>query len=185
MSSEPSRSFFNSFAPIPSTTILGRGQEIIDILGLLKSHRIVTITGTGGIGKTRLVIEICHRINIDLWDNAYYVSMATLTDARAIIPTLANKLGVLESANRSLATGIYENISVSKTLLVIDNLEHISSAPIEIAELILNCPNVHILCTSRTPLKIIAEQEFALHTLPLPSQSRYDSLLEFPSIELL
>lgn len=170
--------------PLPTTPILGREKEIQELIGLLEQHKVVTITGTGGLGKTKLAIEICHRINAEIADDILFVSMATLTAAEKVMPVLVDVLGITETANRQLWVGVAEALSNKRVVLVLDNLEHIISAASEIVQLIITCPGMKVLCTSRTPLKISAEQEYALQTLPLPTQVEYESLQSYPAIEL-
>ncbi|CAN0475431.1 unnamed protein product, partial [Scytosiphon promiscuus] len=174
----------NGYLPRPVTPILGREKEVKNLIDLLDKHQLVTITGTGGIGKTRISFEICHHLNPEFPEGIIFLSMATLTDAKEVIPTLANALGITESESRKLAEGVTDILSNKKMLIVLDNLEHVISAAKEISNLVALCPKVKILCTSRTPLKIIAEQEFSLHTLLLPSQVEFDLLLDYPAIEL-
>ena len=173
-----------SFLPIPAAQILGREKEVQELIHLLEQYSVVTITGTGGIGKTRIAIEICHRINTEPLDDLIFVSMATLTDAREVMPTLANVLGITESANRPLAVGVAEVLFNKQLLLVLDNLEQVTSAAKEISKLVTICPGVKVLCTSRTPLKIKAEQEYSLQTLLVPALLEFESLLDYPAIEL-
>ena len=151
---------------------------------MMEQHHVVTITGPGGIGKTRIAIEICHRTNNKFWDDIVFVSMATLTEELEIMPALADDLGISEASKRSLATGVSEVLSNKEVVLVLDNLEHVTSAANEIAELISACPGVKVLCTSRTPLKIKAEQEYSLQTLPVPQEEEIENMLAFPAIEL-
>jgi predicted ATPase/class 3 adenylate cyclase len=170
--------------PIPATPILGREKEVKDVIELLRKHQVVTLSGTGGMGKTRLSLEICHFLKPTFKDGIAFISMATLTDAKEVMPTLAAALDVKEAEGRELVKGVAALISERKALIVLDNLEQVISAAQEIAELISMCPNLKILCTSRTPLKIKAEQEYPLHPLPLPAKADMDSLMENPAIEL-
>lgn len=175
-----------STVPEPATQILGRGKEVGDIIELLNKHRVVTITGTGGMGKTRLSLEICKRLKSNFQDGIGFVSMATLTDAKEVMPTLSSALDIKEAGGRKMVRGVADLIMDKKAFLVLDNLEHVIAAAHEIAELISLCPNLKILCTSRTPLKIEAEQEYALHPLPLPANREYvpDVMGRYPAIDL-
>ncbi|MEZ4896597.1 MAG: helix-turn-helix domain-containing protein [Saprospiraceae bacterium] len=170
--------------PVPANSILGRQKEVEELIQLLGHHTVVTITGTGGIGKTRLAIEICQRLPKGSFDEIVFVSMATLTDAREVMPEVAGKLGITEYANQSPAIGVAEALNKKQILLVLDNLEHVDSASKEISELISACPQAKVLCTSRTPLKISVEQEYPIQTLPLPKNIQVESILEYPAIDL-
>ncbi|NNF33680.1 MAG: NACHT domain-containing protein, partial [Saprospiraceae bacterium] len=142
---------FNASVPIHSSPILGREREINEILELFKEYKVITITGTGGIGKTRMSLEICQRVEANYLEGVFFVSMATITDSREVIPAVADVLGVTESGTRDLVEGVTSVLIGKKCLLVLDNLEHVISAVGEISDLIERCPNLHILCTSRTP----------------------------------
>ena len=170
--------------PTPITPLLGREKELNSVIELLQKHKVVTITGTGGLGKTRLSLEICACSEPEFKDGIAFVSMATLTEATEVMPTLAAALDVKETEGRKLIDGVAALISDKKALLVLDNLEQVISAAKEIAHLAANCPNLKILCTSRTPLKIKAEQEYALHPLPLPEKIDSTPLIKYPAIEL-
>lgn len=173
-----------NFIPSPPSPILGREQEIEELIQLMEQHSVVTITGTGGIGKTRLAIELCNRVKDKYWDEVVYLSMATLTNAREVLPLMADDLGIAEAANRTLTESVTEVLSHKEVVLVLDNLEHVSEAANEISQLVTLCPGVKVLCTSRTPLKITAEQQYPLQTLPIPIQGESADILKSPALEL-
>ena len=173
--------------PVPATSILGREKDLNQVIGLLAEHKVVTITGTGGMGKTRLSLEVCKRLKSDFRDGIAFVSMATLTDATEVMPTLANTLEIAEAEGRTEVDAVAALIADKKALLVLDNLEQVVSAAREIADLVSKCSNLKILCTSRTPLKIKAEQEFALSPLSLPEKDHHEirqNPMAYPAIQL-
>jgi predicted ATPase/AraC-like DNA-binding protein len=170
--------------PVASTPILGRKKELEELLELLKKHPVVTITGAGGIGKTRISLELCQNAQGDFQDGIVFISMATLANDSKVTPVLANALGITESASRELSDGLYDILFNKEMLLVIDNLEHIASAGPEISQLIVGCPDLTILCTSRTPLKIQTEQEYPLSTLPIPVDQDLNILMDNAAIKL-
>ena len=143
-----------NFIPLPATSILGREKELEELIGLLEQHTVVTIAGPGGIGKTRLAIELCHSVKDKFWNEIIYLSMATLTEAREFLPALADILGITEAANRTLTESVSEVLSNEEVVLVLDNLEHVTEAANELSQLVATCPGVKVLCTSRLPLKI-------------------------------
>ena len=173
--------------PDPATPLLGRDADLTALIGLLEQHRVVTVTGPGGIGKTRTAIEVCHRLASQFLDGIAFVSLAAVTDASDLMPALANALGVKEAEGRSQAEGIVALIGDKQALLLLDNLEQVVSAAPEIAALVSGCPELRIITTSRTLLRIEAERGYALSPLALPQQATIESpesLMAFPGIAL-
>jgi len=170
--------------PVPPGPIIGREKEVMELSDLLLSNKVVTITGTGGMGKTRISIETGTRLKSEFYGGVTFITLSTLPNDAKILPLIADTLDVKEATGRDLINGISSIISDKKVLLILDNLEHISTAAMEVAELISHCPNLRILCTSRAALKIKAEQEYSLRTLPLPTGIGSGSLLGYASIEL-
>lgn len=177
----------NNTLPIPATTLYGRDHELAEIAELLNKNRIVSIIGSGGMGKTRLALELSHRLKDGYSGNVIFVPLASLTASEDVIPTLANVLGIKEAEGRTLIKGVSSIVGDHKALFVLDNLEQVIAVAPQVAELVSNCPNLKILTTSRTPLKIRAEREYALKPLLLPSNQNLksiDLLMEFPSVSL-
>lgn len=172
------------FIPGTVTPILGRDNEVEDLIHLLELHQVVTITGTGGIGKTRLAIELCYRLSQEAFLDLIYLSMATLTEAKSLMPVLVDHLGITETNNRTLVAAVSEVLYDKHMLLVLDNLEHVTEASGEISQIISTCPGIRVLCTSRTPLKIEAEQEYCLQPLLMPSHLEATDLMKFPATML-
>lgn len=173
--------------PDPGTPFIGREREVKDLAGLLKTNPVVTITGAGGMGKTRIAVELCHRLEADYPDGVSFTSMEAITDGADLIPLLADALGIKKAEGRTLGDAIASFIYDKKVLLVLDNLEQVISAAPDIAGLIARCPNLGILVTSRTPLRIRAEKEYQLHPLPLPQDEELmsaDELMDYPSVAL-
>jgi len=173
--------------PTPATTLFGRDKELNELFQLVKENRVVSIIGTGGIGKTRLALELASRLRENFSGNVAVVFLAALTTAEEVIPAIANQLGIKEAEGRNLAKTIASVIGDQKTLLALDNMEQVISVAPQIAELILNCTNLTILTTSRTPLKISAEFEYALRPLSIPADASamsVEQVLEFPAISL-
>ena len=173
--------------PISATTLFGRDKELSEVIELIKTNRLVSIIGSGGMGKTRMALELCHRLKTEFSGNLVFAPMASLTAAEDVIPSLANALGIKEAEGRNLTKGISTVIGDTKALLVLDNLEQVIAVAPQIADLISTCPNLKILTTSRTPLKIRGEYEYALKPLLLPAGQNLrpiDQLMEFPSISL-
>ncbi len=173
--------------PSPENPVLGREKELSELIGLINCTKVVTITGPGGMGKTRLSLEICRLSGPQFADGIAFVSMATLTESSEVMHTLATVLDVKQAEGRKFIDGVAALIADKKALLVLDNLEQVISAASEIVELSSRCPNLKILTTSRTPLKIKAEREYSLHPLALPVDERVltvDELNNYTGIAL-
>ena len=167
--------------PEPENPVLGREQELNELISLISCTKVVTITGPGGMGKTRLSLEICRLSGPQFADGIAFVSMATLTESSEVMQTLAAVLDIKQAEGRRFIDGVAALIADKKALLVLDNLEQVISAASEIAELSSRCPNLKILTTSRTPLKIKAEREYSLHPLALPVEERAVTIEELKS----
>jgi predicted ATPase/class 3 adenylate cyclase len=173
--------------PEPGTPLLGRDGDLSAVVDLLERHRVVTLTGPGGIGKTRLAIEVCQRLASRFLDGVALVSLAAVTDAANFTPAMAEALDVKEAEGRTLADGVAALIADKRALLLLDNLEQVVSAAPEVATLVSTCPELRILITSRTPLRISAEQQYALAPLALPPLDDVhepESTIAYPGIAL-
>jgi predicted ATPase/class 3 adenylate cyclase len=154
--------------PEPHGPLVGRGDDLESLAGLAREHRVVTISGPGGVGKTRTVIELGRMLAAEFLDGVAFIALADVTDPAQFLPALADALDVKEAEGRTLGDGIAVLIGDKKALLLLDNLEQVVSAAPEIAGLIERCPGLRIVTTSRTPLRIAAEREYALAPLELP-----------------
>jgi predicted ATPase/class 3 adenylate cyclase len=157
--------------PVSEAPLLGRQDELHDLFDLVREHRIVTLTGTGGVGKTRLAIELARLLSPEFLDGVSFVSMAEVSDPDEFVPALATALDVKESEERTLGDGVAALIGDMRALVVLDNLEQVVAAVQEVAKLVERCPRLHVIATSRAPLRIGGEREFSLDTLDLPSAS--------------
>ena len=152
--------------PEPSSELLGRERELSDLVGLVRANRVVTMTGPGGVGKTRLATEVARTLAAEFPDGAAFVGFADVTDASGFLAALAAALDVKEAEERSFADGIVSLIGDREVLLVLDNLEQIVDAAPDVAELASRCPELRLLVTSRVPLRIAAEHLYAVDPLP-------------------
>jgi predicted ATPase/class 3 adenylate cyclase len=152
--------------PQPSTALLGREHELAELADLVRGHRVVTITGPGGVGKTRLVTELGRRLGPEFPDGAAFVGFADVTEAADFLAALGAALDVKEAEERSVSDGIVALLADRRVLLVLDNLEQIVTAAPDVAELVGRCPELRIVATSRTPLRIAGECLYPLQPLP-------------------
>ena len=156
--------------PLPSSDLLGRDRELVDLVARLRGGeaRLVTVTGTGGVGKTRLVIEAA-RVAADAFPQGVtFVALAPLSDPGLVIPTVAAALGVPASGAHTAAADVAAHLRPRRMLLVLDNFEHVLEAAAAVAEQVAECPFVTVLVSSRARLRLRAETELPLQPLPLP-----------------
>ena len=173
--------------PGRSGPLLGRETDINELAVLLDQYRLVTITGPGGIGKTSTAIELCRRMVPEFLDGISFVPMADVTEPEHVLPTIASVLDVKENEERSLEEGLLSLIGDKKALLILDNLEQVIDAAPQIADLLANSPNLSLIVTSRTPLRISTEHEYRLDPLTLPPRDTpmgVEELDDFAAVKL-
>jgi non-specific serine/threonine protein kinase len=154
--------------PQPLTSFIGREQEIAAIWRLLAGARLLTLTGTGGSGKTRLALQVAAAVADDFRDGVLFVPLAALRDPALVIPTVAGALGLTEAGGRPLVESLKQHLRDRQLLLVLDNFEQVSAAAPAVADLLEACPEVRALISSRAALHVYGEQEFAVPPLALP-----------------
>ncbi len=154
-----------------SSPIIGREKEIGEITDLLKSKnvRLLTMTGIGGTGKTRLAQAISNRVLGDFADGVFFVALAPIMDYKLVVSTIANALGVKESGGESILEVLKNYLRDKQILLVVDNFEQVIEAAPDIAELLEAGDKLKILITSREPLHLSAEREYDVLPLAVPS----------------
>ena len=128
--------------PRPSRSLIGREEEVAALLDAVRADRLVTITGPGGVGKTRLLIELGHRLQPEFPGGTAYVEMAEITAVDDFIPSLAERLDVKEAEGRSFAAGITTLIGSKRTLLLVDNFEQLVGAARELSQLVVSVSRV-------------------------------------------
>jgi predicted ATPase/DNA-binding CsgD family transcriptional regulator len=156
--------------PIQFTQLIGREQEVAAVQNLLQREdvRLVTLTGPGGTGKTRLGLQVAAELSDLFADGVYFVNLAALSDAEFVVPTIAQTLGLREVAGQSLAERLQEELQQKQLLLLLDNFEQVVSAAPQFIDLLAACPRLKLLVTSREVLHVRAEHEFAVPPLALP-----------------
>ena len=174
--------------PAPLTSFIGRGREMADIKRLLAESRLVTLTGAGGCGKTRLAIQVATQVAAEHADGVWLVELAPLTDPALIPQTVASVLGIREATNRPFSELLADALRSRQALLVLDNCEHLVEACAQLAGYLLRAsPNLRILATSREVLGITGERVWPVSMLSLPD-SRYGlrpaHVIQYESIRL-
>src|SRR5215210_6646141 len=175
--------------PMQLTTLVGREAEIAHVSALIERDgaRLVTLTGPGGTGKTRLALAVAAEALDTFPDGVWFVDLAPLTDPALVLPAIASVLGVREPGGQGLLPAIEAFLVSKRLLLVLDNFEQVLDAAPQLAELLMACPRLSILVTSREPLQIRAEQQVAVAPLPLPPTEAVLPLPELarvPAIDL-
>ncbi len=166
----PHRRAFVGGLPIPPSALLARDRELEQIAGLLFSPqvRLLTLTGPGGSGKTRLALELAHR-SVGLFpDGVHFVDLSLVEDSRLVLPAIARTLQVPEIKHQSLLDTLAWYLEDRQLLLVLDTFEHVLDASLGVACLLSRCPRIRILVTSREALHLRAEVEFLVQPLDLP-----------------
>ena len=167
-------------------SFIGRERELTEIKQLLPGTRLLTLTGTGGIGKTRLALQAAAEARDAFRDGVWFVELAPLVDPGLVPIALAQVLGVKESAGQPLVKTLSDHLRSLEVLVVLDNCEHVLDACARLAETLLReSAGVTLVATSREPLRIGAERTYPLGALPLPDpQGDTQSIAESDSVRL-
>jgi len=154
--------------PLELTTFIDRRTETTEIKNMLSSARLVTLTGIGGVGKTRLALRAAGQARRAFADGVWLIELADLADAALLVDMLAATMGVRDEALRPLLDVVLELLSAREVLLLLDNCEHLVDAAAELSETLLRaCPDLRILATSREQLNVAGES--VVHVPPLKS----------------
>jgi predicted ATPase/class 3 adenylate cyclase len=156
--------------PSPMTRFVGRRRELAELRSLVESQRLVTLTGPGGTGKTRLAVEAARSMTGAFPDGVWFVALDVVRDPALVVATIAQVLNVPEQPGRPLAAVLAERLSKARSLLVLDNLEQVVGAAPEIGALLAAAPDLRVLGSSREPLRIAGEHVYAVAPLSLPAE---------------
>src|SRR5215471_3592168 len=166
--------------PAELTPLIGREREV-DMLCDLLTHpevRLLTLLGPGGVGKTRLALSVATRLHPQFSDGVHFVSLAMIRDPSLVVPALAQALHLQESRGSSLLDQVQWVLYDKHALLVLDNFEHVVQTAPLLEDLLLACPPLTILVTSRDVLHLRAERQFPVAPFPLPELSQWADLEE-------
>ena len=154
--------------PTQLTTFIGRDAELDEVAGLLATTRLLTLTGPGGTGKTRLSLQLAARAADDFPDGIFFVPLEPIRDPMLVAPRIAGALGVAEGTARPIAETLADWLRDKRLLLVLDNFEQVVAAAPLVADLMRAAPDIKAIVTSRAALHISGEQEYPVPGLPVP-----------------
>ena len=174
--------------PLQLTSFVGRDQEVAAIPLLLERTRLVTLTGTGGVGKTRLALQVMANVVENYLDGAWIVDLAPLSDPVLVPQAVAMAVGIQVEGGRLPLDVLLQRLNTAHVLLVLDNCEHVVAAAAALAEeLLRRCPHVHILCTSREVLRLSGEMIWRVPSLSFPPQpvgEPLERILQYEAVQL-
>ena len=162
--------------PAELTSFVGRQREVDEVSELLAATRLLTLTGPGGTGKTRLALRIAAGMRPSYSDGVFFVDLAPLSDPTLVGPTVAHSLGLSEQPQRPIIEMLKEHLESRNVLLVLDNFEHLLAAGEVLSDLLAAASRLKVLVTSRSTLNLYGEQEFAVPPLALPDPGAHADL---------
>jgi predicted ATPase/DNA-binding SARP family transcriptional activator/DNA-binding CsgD family transcriptional regulator len=163
--------------PVPRTSFVGRERELIEVKRLLAMTRLLTLTGAGGSGKTRLALEVARDLAGLYPDGVWLVELAALTQGALVPQVVAEILGVQEQPNRPLTVTLAEALRAKKMLIVLDNCEHVVEACARLTDVLLrSCSEVRVLASSRESLNVAGEVVWSVPPLSVPDAERLPNL---------
>jgi non-specific serine/threonine protein kinase len=175
--------------PVPPTRLIGREREVTLGLALLRRPdvRLLTLIGPGGIGKTRLALEIADQIDADFADGVRFVPLAAVRDPGLVATTVAHAIGIQDTRNVSTLISLAMALRASEMVLVLDNFEHVLAAAPVLSDLLARCPRLEIVVTSRVLLRIDGEHALPVPPLAVPDSmtpAAHDELAQSPAVQL-
>lgn len=170
--------------PVPLTSLIGREQDIAAVVALFTGPtvRLLTLTGPGGTGKTRLALAVAERVAPRFPDGVVFVSLAPLADPALVASAIAERLNVREQAGQSLRDALVRRLAGKRLLLLLDNCEHLRPAAPLVADLLGACPALRVLATSRAALHLSGEHLYPVFPLALPAAGSLGSLADLGQI---
>lgn len=163
----PVRERGDALLPVPLTRLIGRDGETAAVCALLRRAdvRLVTLTGPGGVGKTRLALRVARELDADFAGGTHFVSLAAIADPDLVLSTVAHALGMHDTSGQPIAAYLRSTLRQRSLLLILDNLEQVLPAASELAALLAACPGLTILATSRALLRVSGEHGYSVPPL--------------------
>ena len=172
--------------PQQLTTFIGRERELAEARNMLEGARLLTLTGPGGIGKTRMSLQLAAEVTESFPDGVWFVELAAIADARLVPQAVASVLGVKEEAGRSIAEALVRHVKELRTLLILDNCEHVVAACAELAtQLLRSSSQVKVLASSREQLHTAGEIVYTVPGLSVPDIDHEGSFEGIPAYEAM
>jgi predicted ATPase/transcriptional regulator with XRE-family HTH domain len=181
--------FRDDTLPLSLTSLIGREQDVVSVCSLLRRSevRLVTLTGVGGIGKTRLALRVADELRDDFADGVVFVSLAALRDPTLVVPTIVQSLGLKETEQWSSLDLLQMALREKQQLLLLDNFERLVQAAPQLVDLLTRCPQLQLLVTSRAILQVQGEYEFQVSPLALPKREQkleHETLAQYSAVVL-
>jgi predicted ATPase/class 3 adenylate cyclase/Tfp pilus assembly protein PilF len=175
--------------PAQPTPLVGREKELDDLHRLVRRDhaRLITLTGPGGIGKTRLALHAVADLLDDFQEGVWFVELGTILETNLVMSTIAQTLGVKEVGGQALIDTLKAFLKEKQLLLVLDNFEQVAKAAPQISQLLASCPQLTVLVTSRMPLRVRGEKEFPVSPLQFPDPTHspsHDNLTRYDAVRL-
>jgi predicted ATPase/class 3 adenylate cyclase len=167
----------------PVTSFIGRERELGDLRKQLNDNRLVTLTGPGGTGKSRLAVQIAYEMLPDFEDGVYLIPLASVSDPALLAPAVAQPLGLRQQGTTPIGSTVSQHLANKSMLLILDNFEHLLSAAFFVSDLLAETSRLTILVTSRAPLRILAEQEYPVPPMSLPASGKAHDLTALETSE--
>jgi predicted ATPase len=170
--------------PPERTSFVGRDREVAEIERLLSDRQLLTLCGPGGAGKTRLALAVAQDLAEGLGGGVWWVELAPISDPELVPRAVASALGVHEAPDLSPTEALVDNVKSRKSFLVLDNCEHLVEACADLADiLVVTCPDLKLLATSREPLRVAGETNFMVPSLSVPGPGRSPSTEDLAGYE--